>query len=150
MGKCSLFSTSTPMSCSQRPHSRWVWREPGYASSDPPQPTLHILGVGLSWEHGNPLSILNWRISWAEEPGWLQSMESQRVGYNLATEQHQQLEVIMIKYSCGHGNDYNHQGDIYRWTKALRSKLQTLTTWMLFTKKNKNCSHSKMPELIFT
>ena len=27
-------------------------------------------------------SILAWRISWTEEPGRLQSMESQRVGHN--------------------------------------------------------------------
>ena len=40
----------------------------------------------LGWE--DPLekrmathsSILAWRIPWTEEPGWLQSMESQRVG----------------------------------------------------------------------
>ena len=25
-------------------------------------------------------SILAWKIPWTEEPGWLQSMESQRVG----------------------------------------------------------------------
>jgi len=29
--------------------------------------------------HGNPLHILAWRIPWAEEPGGLQSIESQRV-----------------------------------------------------------------------
>ena len=29
-------------------------------------------------------SILAWRITWTEEPGWLQSRESQRVGHNLA------------------------------------------------------------------
>ena len=42
----------------------------------------------LSWE--NPLeegvathsSILAWRIPGTEEPGWLQSIESQRVGHN--------------------------------------------------------------------
>ena len=42
----------------------------------------------LGWE--NPLeksmathsSILAWRISWAEEPGGLQSLGLQRVGYN--------------------------------------------------------------------
>ena len=42
----------------------------------------------LGWEY--PLqegmathsSILAWRIPWTEEPGGLQSMESQRVGYN--------------------------------------------------------------------
>jgi len=27
-------------------------------------------------------SILAWKTPWAEEPGWLQSMESQRPGYN--------------------------------------------------------------------
>ena len=32
-------------------------------------------------------SILAWEIPWAEEPGGLQFMGSQRVGYNLATEQ---------------------------------------------------------------
>ena len=31
-------------------------------------------------------SILAWRISWAEEPGWLQSMGSQRVGHDRATD----------------------------------------------------------------
>ena len=32
-------------------------------------------------------SILAWRIPWTEEPGGLQSMQLQRVGHNLATEQ---------------------------------------------------------------
>ena len=32
-------------------------------------------------------SILVWRIPWTEEPGGLQSMESQRVGRDLATKQ---------------------------------------------------------------
>ena len=44
--------------------------------------------LSLSWE--NPLEeemathsrILAWRILWTEEPGGLQSMESQRVGHN--------------------------------------------------------------------
>ena len=29
--------------------------------------------------HGNFSSILAWKISWTEEPGGLQSMESQRI-----------------------------------------------------------------------
>ena len=29
-----------------------------------------------------PSSILGWRIPWTEEPGRLQSLESQREGYN--------------------------------------------------------------------
>ena len=47
----------------------------------------------LGWE--DPLemeiaiysSILAWEIPWTEEPGGLQSMESQRVGCNLVTKQ---------------------------------------------------------------
>ena len=35
-------------------------------------------------------SILAWEISWTEEPGGLQSLELQRVGHNLATEQAEQ------------------------------------------------------------
>ena len=36
----------------------------------------------------NHSSILAWRIPWTEEPGRLQSMESQRVGHNLETNTH--------------------------------------------------------------
>ena len=32
-------------------------------------------------------SILAWEIPWTEEPGRLQSMGSQRLGHDLATEQ---------------------------------------------------------------
>jgi hypothetical protein len=35
-------------------------------------------------------SILAWKISWAEEPGGLQFMGSQRVGHYLLTKQQQQ------------------------------------------------------------
>ena len=31
-------------------------------------------------------SILAWEIPWTEEPGWLQSMESQRVGHDGTTK----------------------------------------------------------------
>ena len=36
----------------------------------------------LEWEMTTHSSILAWKISWIEEPGGLQSMGSQRVGYN--------------------------------------------------------------------
>ena len=36
------------------------------------------LGKGMATRS----SILSWRIPWAEEPGGLQSMVSQRVGHN--------------------------------------------------------------------
>ena len=35
-------------------------------------------------------SILAWRVPWTEEPGRLQSMGSQRVGHNEATNTHTQ------------------------------------------------------------
>ena len=35
-------------------------------------------------------SILAWEIPWTKEPGGLQSMGSQRVGYDLVTKQQQQ------------------------------------------------------------
>ena len=45
-----------------------------------------ISGLGRSPGVGNgtPLSILAWKIPWAEEPGRLQSMGLQRVGHDLA------------------------------------------------------------------
>ena len=57
-----------------------------------------VLSVG--WE--DPLekgmatysSILAWKIPWAEEPGRLQAMGSQRVGHNWATNTRQQWVVI--------------------------------------------------------
>ena len=41
-------------------------------------------------------SILAWEIPWAEEPGGLQSMVSQKVGHNLATEQRQLVLYLLI------------------------------------------------------
>ena len=56
-------------------------------------PAMQETGVGSLWRE-DPLekgiathsSILAWRIPWAEEPGGLQSMGSQRVGYDWATK----------------------------------------------------------------
>ena len=39
----------------------------------------------LEKEMATHSSILAWRITWTEEPGWLQSMGSQRVGHDRAT-----------------------------------------------------------------
>ena len=35
-----------------------------------------------------PFNILAWEIPWIEEPGGLQSMDSQRVGHDFVTNQH--------------------------------------------------------------
>ena len=42
-------------------------------------------------------SILAWRIPQTEEPGGLQSMESQRVGHDWATNTHTQLVVVNFR-----------------------------------------------------
>ena len=39
-------------------------------------------GISTLW------NILAWEIPWTEELGELQSMESQRIGYDLATKPH--------------------------------------------------------------
>ena len=41
-----------------------------------------LLGCILDKEMATHSSILAWRIPWTEEPGGLQSMGSQRVGYD--------------------------------------------------------------------
>ena len=40
------------------------------------------LGRSAGAGHGDPFSIPAWRIPWIEEPGELQSIESQRIGHN--------------------------------------------------------------------
>ena len=40
----------------------------------------------LKKEMATHCSILAWGIPWTEDPGRLQSMESQRVGHNLVTK----------------------------------------------------------------
>ena len=50
-------------------------KESAWSAEDPG--SIHGSGTSL-WEgHGNPLSILAWRIPWTEEPGGLQLMGSQ-------------------------------------------------------------------------
>ena len=45
-------------------------------------------------------SILAWRIPWTEEPGGLQSMGSQRVRHDLATEQTNKSIFTAMKVLC--------------------------------------------------
>ena len=49
-------------------------------------PELGRSPVG-KWEMATHCSILAWKISWTEEPGELQSVESPREGNNLVTKQ---------------------------------------------------------------
>ena len=57
----------------------------------------------LSWddlleeEMATHSSILAWEIPWTEEPGGLQSRESQRVGHNLATEHERHKCQVLLR-----------------------------------------------------
>ena len=42
-------------------------------------------------------SILAWRIPWTEDPGGLQSMRLQRVGYNLMTKQQNRQNETFLR-----------------------------------------------------
>ena len=53
-------------------------------------------------------SILAWRISWNEEPGGLQSMGSQRVGHNLATDTHFSITVSFSQQGLPLGGLYRN------------------------------------------
>ena len=61
------------------------------------------LGQGDSLEEGMAThsSVLAWEIPWTEEPGGLQSTESQRVRYNLATKQQQGFHNMLSAVSHG-------------------------------------------------
>ena len=48
---------------------------------------IHGSGNSLEEEMATHSIILAWEIPWTEEPGRLQSMDSQRVRHDLATEQ---------------------------------------------------------------
>ena len=50
----------------------------------------------LKEEMATHSSILAWRVPWTEEPGELQSIGSQRVRYNRATEQEQDNKNRML------------------------------------------------------
>ena len=59
------------------------------ASAGDVRDTGSLLGQEDPLEEGMATysSILTWRIPWTEEPGRLESLRSQRIGHDLATEQ---------------------------------------------------------------
>ena len=52
-------------------------------------------------------SILAWEIPWTEEPGGLQSMESQRVGHNRVTSLDSRPETLTLKKTNVIATDQN-------------------------------------------
>ena len=67
----------------QETQETWVW-SPG--REDP-----------LEKEVATHSSILAWEIPWTEEPGGLQSMESQRVGHDWVTEHTHKPEYVYFE-----------------------------------------------------
>ena len=56
----------------------------------------------LEMEMATHSGILTWRIPWTEEPGWLQSTDSQRVGHNWATNT---FKVHLFPFLCGQSSE---------------------------------------------
>ena len=84
----------------------------------------------LAWE--DPLeedmathsSILDWRIPMAEEPGGLQSMESQRVGHNRVTELNWLKGFELLLFCC-----HLFQGILF----LIYSFTSSMTSWLFRT-----------------
>ena len=54
-------------------------------------------GDPLEEEMETHSNILDWKIPWTEEPGGLQSTDSQRVGHDLVTKQQLPFNNIILK-----------------------------------------------------
>ena len=67
-------------------------------------------------------STLAWKIQWTEEPGGLQSMGSQRVGHNLATEQQQQQGEEVVGSPCLMYIEFKF-GMMEKWQEAFNRRL---------------------------
>ena len=85
-----IFSSASEEFFSEVLSSQWSFINTIPGSSDSKESACNtgdtgsILGLGRSPGEGNGYhsSILSWRIPWTEEPGGLQSMESERVGHD--------------------------------------------------------------------
>ena len=62
--------------------AQWIKNLPANAGDEREENSIPGSGRSPGGGHGNPSSILAWRIPWAEEPGGLQSMGLQRVGHD--------------------------------------------------------------------
>ena len=86
------------MECTANEYPHWITVEDcdspqclGPRAHLPMQETWETRVRSLGWEDhlegdmATPLRVLTWKIPWMEEPGRLQSVKSQRVGYDGAT-----------------------------------------------------------------
>ena len=91
--------TSNQWSKNEQVNKRWVKNLPAKQETQV---------QSLGWE--DPLeekmaihsSSLDWRIPWAEEPGGLQSMGSQRVRHSLATKPPKQMISVQLGSHISH------------------------------------------------
>ena len=93
-GKCTLASLEAQME-KKLPAMQETWAQ-SLGQEDP-----------LEKEMATYSSILAWRILWTEEPGSLQSMGSQRVRHDWATNAHPQNKnpLHWWPHSCPHSED---------------------------------------------
>ena len=107
-------SWEVPLEKGQATHSSILglpWGSDGKESSRNARDLGSVPGLGRSPGGGNgsPLSIFAWRIPWAQEPGGLQSMRSQRFGHNWATKHTQ-------AWDWGPESGWGHQDNsVYMW-----------------------------------
>ena len=67
-------------------------------------------------------SILAWRIPWAEEPGWLQSMESQSVGHDWVTNTY--LDIFLVCLPLGSSSSFKNVRE--KWVSGTSLVVQWL------------------------
>ena len=85
----------------------------------------------LEEETATHSSILAWEISWTEEPGRLQSMESQRAGHDLAIKQQSSLARDRTRVPAVKVLSLNHWM-AREFSSDFSSACMVRTTWSSF------------------
>ena len=87
LGYSSGEGNGTPLqySCLENPMDGGAWQAAVHGVAKSEWLHFHFPLSCIGEEVATHSSILAWRIPWTEEPGRLQSMESQRVGHDWAT-----------------------------------------------------------------
>ena len=79
----------------------------------------------LEKEMATHSGILAWRIPWTEESGWLQSMGSQRVGYNRMISVHFQGKTFNITVIQAYApNSNTEEAEVERFYEDLQDLLE--------------------------
>ena len=104
--------------CLGDPRDRGAWRAAvlGVAQSQTQLKWLSSSSTSiLGKEAATHSRILAWKIPWAEEPGGLQSLESQRVEHDLATHIHLRGFTICLQHvPCIAGSRLGQTANFYK------------------------------------